>query len=90
MPRYVVLLRGINVGGKNTLSMKTLKACLEELGYENVATYINSGNVVLDSEKAASAVEAEIEKELPKRFKLDSALISIGSLCGCGSAQDAC
>ncbi len=57
MPRYVVLLRGINVGGKNKLSMKALKACLEELGYANVSTYINSGNVVLDSRKSASAIE---------------------------------
>lgn len=80
MPRYVVLLRGINVGGKNKLSMKALKACLEELGYENVSTYINSGNVVLDSKKSASAIEAEIEKELPKRFKLDSELIKVLAL----------
>ena len=80
MPRYVVLLRGINVGGKNTLSMAKLKLCLEELGCENVATYINSGNVVLDSKKSASAIEAEIEKTLPKRFKLDSALIKVLAL----------
>jgi uncharacterized protein (DUF1697 family) len=80
MPRYVVLLRGINVGGKNKLSMSALKACLEELGYANVSTYINSGNVVLDSRKSAAAIEAEIEKELPKRFKLDSELIRVLAL----------
>jgi uncharacterized protein (DUF1697 family) len=80
LPRYVILLRGINVGGKNTLSMAKLKAALEELGYENVATYINSGNVVADSKKSAKAIEAETEKELPKRFKLDSELIRVLAL----------
>jgi uncharacterized protein (DUF1697 family) len=76
----VILLRGINVGGKNKLSMAALKTCLEELGYENVATYINSGNVVLDSGKSAKAIEAEIEKALPRTFKLDSKLIRVLAL----------
>ena len=80
MPRYVVLLRGINVGGKNKLSMASLKSCLEELGYTNVSTYINSGNVVLDSKKSASAIAAEIEKVLPRKFKLDSELIKVLAL----------
>jgi uncharacterized protein (DUF1697 family) len=80
VPRYVVLLRGINVGGKNKLSMTALKECLEELGYENVATYINSGNVVLDSRKTDKAIEAEIEKVLPSKFKLDSDLIRVLAL----------
>lgn len=80
MPRYVILLRGINVGGKNKLSMAALKQALEELGYENVATYINSGNVVLDSKRSAKAIEAEIETILPKKFKLDSKLIRVLAL----------
>jgi uncharacterized protein (DUF1697 family) len=80
VPRYVVLLRGINVGGKNNLSMAALKEALEDLGYENVATYINSGNVVLDSTKSASAVGAEIEKILPRKFNLDSELIRVLAL----------
>ena len=80
MPRYVILLRGINVGGKNTLSMAKLKTALEELGYENVATYINSGNVVADSNKGATAIEDEIETVLPRLFKLDSKLIRVLAL----------
>ena len=76
----MVLLRGINVGGKNKLSMAALKQALEELGYENVATYINSGNVVLDSAKTAKAIEAEIETVLPRKFKLDSNLIRVLAL----------
>ncbi len=80
MARYVVLLRGIDVGGKNKLSMAALKTCLEALGCTNVSTYINSGNVVLDSTKSADAIGAEIERVLPKTFKLDSELIKVLAL----------
>ena len=50
MNRYVVLLRGINVGGKNLIKMTALKACLEQAGFADVVTYIQSGNVLLSSE----------------------------------------
>ncbi len=43
--RYVALLRGINVGGNNTVSMAELRVCFEQLGFTDVSTYINSGNV---------------------------------------------
>lgn len=80
MTTYVVLMRGINVGGQNKLSMSALKAWLEELGYTNVATYLASGNVILNSSKSASALARAIETELPKRFKLDSDLIKVLAL----------
>ncbi|MDN4502504.1 DUF1697 domain-containing protein [Alteromonadaceae bacterium BrNp21-10] len=51
MNTYIVLLRGINVGGKNLLSMKELTRILSEAGFNNVKTYIQSGNVVLDGVK---------------------------------------
>jgi uncharacterized protein (DUF1697 family) len=47
---YVALLRGINVGGNNMVPMKALKASFEKLGFRDVATYINSGNVVFRAE----------------------------------------
>ena len=50
MNRYVILLRGINVGGKNTVSMKELKELLEKSGFLDVTTYINSGNIIFSSE----------------------------------------
>jgi uncharacterized protein (DUF1697 family) len=53
MRNYVVLLRDINVGGKNKVPMIALKECLERLGFANVSTYIASGNVLLESEKNA-------------------------------------
>ena len=44
---YVALLRGINVGGNNIVGMKKLKVAFESLGFKNVVTYINSGNIIV-------------------------------------------
>lgn len=77
MATYIVLVRGINVGGKNKVSMATLKTCLEELGYSNVSTYISSGNVILESSKSAKVIQSQIEKVLPETFKLDDELIKV-------------
>ena len=74
---FLVLLRGINVGGKNKVPMAELRACLEDLGHTEVQTYIASGNVILESEKSASALTKEIEKVLPETFELDSELIRV-------------
>ena len=74
---YVILLRGINVGGKNKVPMTELKKYLEELGFADVSTYIASGNVILKSDKPAGKIKATIEEMLPKAFKLDSELIKI-------------
>ena len=48
--KYIVLLRGINISGKNKISMNELKAGLEKIGFENVSTYLNSGNAIFQSE----------------------------------------
>ncbi|MDB5170214.1 MAG: hypothetical protein JWN82_610 [Candidatus Saccharibacteria bacterium] len=77
MHTYVVLLRGINVGGKNKVPMADLRVCLEKLGLSNVSTYIASGNVIVESEKAAAKVQAQVEQALPGSFKLDSQLIKV-------------
>lgn len=74
---YAVLLRGVNVGGKNKLPMAGLKKCLEELGFSNVSTFIASGNVILESDKRPEAVQAQIEEALPRRFRLDSDVIKV-------------
>ena len=75
--RYVVLLRGINVGGKNKLPMAKLRAFLEDLGFADVATYIQSGNAVLTSTLAAKTVARKIETGLGTAFKFDTALIKV-------------
>jgi len=58
----VALLRGINVGGKTTLPMARLREVAEGLGYEDVATYIQSGNLVLRTTGAASRVEKDLAR----------------------------
>jgi len=67
---YVALLRGINVGGKNLIRMPALKACFEENGFEDVATYIQSGNVLFSSSETSNAeLTDRIEAMLaPKGF----------------------
>jgi uncharacterized protein (DUF1697 family) len=74
---YVILLRGINVGGKNKVPMAGLRRCLEDLGFSNVTTYIASGNVIVKSDKIAADIQALVEEALPKCFKLDSELIKV-------------
>lgn len=75
MNKYIVLLRGINVGGKNKISMKELKECLENSGFQDVATYIQSGNVILKSKLNTKEVASKIENLLPRHFMLDSKII---------------
>ncbi len=77
MKPYLVLLRGINVGGKNRVPMADLRSLLERLGFENVSTYIASGNVFLDSDLGAAKIATTIEAALPKAFKLDAELIKV-------------
>jgi uncharacterized protein (DUF1697 family) len=77
MTTYAVLLRGINVGGKNKVPMADLTSCLEDAGFDDVATYIQSGNVILRSDLDASALGAAIERILPARFALHSALVRV-------------
>ena len=55
--------------------MAELKACFEELGCENVRTYIASGNVMFESDKSSAELTEEIQEDLPRKFKLDSELI---------------
>ena len=62
----ISLLRGINVGGKNKVSMAELRKCLEELGFFGVSTFIASGNVILTSDRNAHEIAAQIEAALPK------------------------
>lgn len=58
--RYILLLRGVNVGGKNKVSMNDLKASLEGLGCQNVVTYINSGNVIFDTDDDLAIIKENI------------------------------
>lgn len=77
MSPYVVFLRGINVGGKNIVPMARLRACLEDLGFANVMTYIASGNVILASDRPPAEIAAQIELALTATFTLQSDLIKV-------------
>ncbi len=77
MATYVVLLRGINVGGKNNLPMAVLREFLEDLGFSNVSTYIASGNVILESDKRSDEIRDQIEQTLSERFKTDGERIKV-------------
>ncbi len=67
--QYLALLRGINVGGNNIIKMADLKTCFEELGLADVATYIQSGNVIFKSaEKDKAKLTKRIEAGLSERF----------------------
>ena len=64
---YVALLRGINVGGSNLIRMVALKACFEAKGFRDVATYIQSGNVLFTASRGNQAtLTGRIEKALSK------------------------
>jgi len=64
----VALLRGINVGGRNKVAMADLRAAFDERGYGAVRTYIQSGNVLFESDAPARSLEEDIEKLLERRF----------------------
>ncbi len=74
---YLILLRGINVGGKNKVPMARLRELLEELGHSDVSTYIASGNVMLRSDSPPGETKRQIEEALPRAFRLDSELIAV-------------
>ena len=66
MPTYVALLRAVNVGGTGKLPMADLRKLLDGLGFKNIETYIQSGNVVFDAAGSAAKVKAAVEAGLEK------------------------
>ena len=76
MKKYIVLLRGINVSGKNKLPMAELRELLNELEFQNVQTYIQSGNIILDSEESKPTICKKIKDGIKKQFGYDVPVIS--------------
>jgi len=66
--RFVALLRGINVGGHKRVPMAELRGLCAELGWTNVASYIQSGNLVFDATGKAAVLEGTLEAALAERF----------------------
>jgi uncharacterized protein (DUF1697 family) len=69
MKRWVALLRAVNVGGRK-LPMAELRALCAELGWSDVATYIQSGNLVFSADGKAGALEAALERAIEKKFAM--------------------
>ena len=74
--KYIALLRGINVGGNNKISMKELKKAFEESGFQAVSTYINSGNIVFSAEDA----EIELLKRKSESLIFDKFGLNISAM----------
>jgi uncharacterized protein (DUF1697 family) len=75
MARHVVLLRGINIGPRNRIAMPALREALAEAGFEDVQTYVQSGNVVLTSGAKPAAVQRTVEQLIADRFGLEIAVV---------------
>ena len=73
MTTYVALLRGINVGKSKRIKMEPLRELVSDLGFENVRTLVNSGNVVLTGSGKADDIARQIESALAEQHKLDVA-----------------
>ena len=84
--KYVAFLRGINVGGKNKIKMETLREVFGSLGFENVRTYINSGNVIFetvetDDNELSKKIENAIETTFALKIKVMTRTVAeIGNL----------
>lgn len=79
MTTHLALLRGINVSGHNMIKMEALKTTLEAIGFQNVTTYIQSGNVFVDTEEEnTSKVGFLIKQEIFKAFGYEVPVIVIG------------
>jgi uncharacterized protein (DUF1697 family) len=66
--QYVALIRGINVGGRNKVPMADLRRAFEDAGYQSVTTYIQSGNVLFESDRPSGSLEADLEAKLEGRL----------------------
>jgi uncharacterized protein (DUF1697 family) len=71
MTVYVAMLRGINVSGHKIIKMDRLRATFEDLGFAKVRTYVQSGNVVFETDNAAAGLSEKIGKKILKEFGFD-------------------
>ena len=76
--RYIALLRGINVGGNNIIKMVALKACFEKMGFTDVATYIQSGNVAFNTTTTAEeTIQTTISNNLLATFNYNLPVVVV-------------
>jgi uncharacterized protein (DUF1697 family) len=73
--KHVVLLRGINIGARNRIAMPALREALEQAGFTDVQTHLQSGNVVLESRAKPEAVRRTVEQLIERQFGLEIAVV---------------
>lgn len=71
MKSYIIFLRAVNVSGKNIIKMSALKSILEENGFQNVVTYIQSGNIYLKTDLEKNDLEILLQQIIKDQFHLD-------------------
>lgn len=76
MARHILLLRGINLGSRNRIGMPVLREALEDAGFTEVGTYLQSGNVAVSSSARAADVARKVEGLIRKEFGLDIAVVT--------------
>jgi uncharacterized protein (DUF1697 family) len=79
VPTQIALLRGINVGSHNRIPMPALREALTQAGFENARTYVQSGNIVLDTELEHDALAEAIGALIADRFELDVPVVVRGA-----------
>jgi len=80
MPSYVAMLRGINVSGSKPVKMEALRASFEALGFKNVRTYVQSGNVVFEAkDRAAGPLGPKIAARIKRDFGFDVPVLVLGA-----------
>ena len=75
MARQIVFLRGINLGSRNRIAMPELRSALADAGFDDVRTYLQSGNVVLASDASPAQVARDCERLISSRFGLDISVV---------------
>jgi uncharacterized protein (DUF1697 family) len=76
VPLHILLLRGINVGSRNRIAMPALRDALSDAGFDDVRTYLQSGNIVLSSRAKADDVARRCERLIEKHFGLDIPVVA--------------
>jgi uncharacterized protein (DUF1697 family) len=76
MAQHIVLLRGINLGSRNRIAMPALRAALADAGFDDVRTYLQSGNLVLSTTDKADTVARSVQRVIAQEFGLDIAVVT--------------
>jgi len=88
MQSWIILFRGINVGGNNIVPMAELRALMTEIGFEGAQTYIQSGNLVLQADRGAADITSSIASAVEEKFGFKPHLMVL-SLADFGAAINA-